>query len=67
MAVTEFFAGIAVGDYESALPWYERFMGKAPDFFPRMARLFGGSSSTPGSTSSSRITKALVGATARRC
>jgi hypothetical protein len=30
MAVTEFFAGIAVADYASMLAWYERLMGKPP-------------------------------------
>jgi hypothetical protein len=35
MAVTEFFAGIAVADYASLLAWYERLMGKPPDFFPQ--------------------------------
>jgi hypothetical protein len=34
MAVTEFFAGIAVADFASVLAWYERLMGKPPDFFP---------------------------------
>lgn len=34
MAVTEFFAGIAVADFKSALGWYERLFGRAPDFFP---------------------------------
>ncbi len=34
MAVTEFFAGIAVADFGSALAWYERLMGRPPDFFP---------------------------------
>jgi predicted enzyme related to lactoylglutathione lyase len=35
VAVTEFFAGIAVADYDAALPWYERLMGKSPAFFPQ--------------------------------
>ena len=35
MAITEFFAGIAVADYESMLAWYERLFGKPPDFFPQ--------------------------------
>jgi catechol 2,3-dioxygenase-like lactoylglutathione lyase family enzyme len=34
MAVTEFFAGIAVADFGSMLTWYERLMGQPPDFFP---------------------------------
>ena len=28
------FAGIAVGDYAAALPWYERLLGSPPSFFP---------------------------------
>ncbi len=35
MAITEFFAGIAVADFGSMLAWYERLMGKPPDFFPQ--------------------------------
>ncbi len=35
MAITEFFAGIAVADYRSMLAWYERLIGKPPDFFPQ--------------------------------
>jgi hypothetical protein len=35
MAYTEFFAGIPVADYKSALPWYERLWGKPPDFLPQ--------------------------------
>ena len=35
MAVTEFFAGIPVADYESMLAWYERLMGKPPNFYPQ--------------------------------
>src|SRR3712207_3420291 len=35
MAITEFFAGIAVADFESMLAWYERLFGKPPDFFPQ--------------------------------
>lgn len=35
MAVTEFFAGIAVADFAAMLAWYERFMGKPPDFSPQ--------------------------------
>ncbi len=34
MAITEFFAGIPVADFESALAWYERLWGRAPDFIP---------------------------------
>ncbi|MDX6630918.1 MAG: hypothetical protein QOH00_3164, partial [Gaiellales bacterium] len=34
MAVTEFFAGVAVADFGAALAWYERLFGKPPDFFP---------------------------------
>ena len=29
-----FFAGVAVADYTSALAWYERLMGRPPDFNP---------------------------------
>src|SRR5687768_7037572 len=35
MAITEFFAGVAVADFEAMLAWYERLMGKSPDFFPQ--------------------------------
>jgi len=35
MPVTEFFAGVAVADFAAMLPWYERLMGKPPDFFPQ--------------------------------
>ena len=35
MAITEFFAGIAVADFGSMLAWYERLLGKPPDFFPQ--------------------------------
>lgn len=34
MAVTDFFAGIAVADYQAMRAWYERLLGKPPDFFP---------------------------------
>jgi predicted enzyme related to lactoylglutathione lyase len=34
MAITEFFAGIPVDDFRTALAWYERLFGKPPDFFP---------------------------------
>ena len=30
----QLFAGISVADYQAALPWYERFFGKPPAFFP---------------------------------
>lgn len=30
----ELFAGIPVVDYAAALPWYERFFGREPSFFP---------------------------------
>jgi predicted enzyme related to lactoylglutathione lyase len=35
MAITEFFAGVAVADFGAMLAWYERLMGKPPDFFPQ--------------------------------
>jgi hypothetical protein len=31
MPLTEAFAGIAVADCDSALPWYERLLGDASD------------------------------------
>jgi hypothetical protein len=34
MAITEFFAGVAVADYGAMRAWYERLMGKPPDFYP---------------------------------
>jgi predicted enzyme related to lactoylglutathione lyase len=34
MAITVLFAGIATGDYHSALPWYERLLGRPPDLIP---------------------------------
>jgi predicted enzyme related to lactoylglutathione lyase len=34
MAITVLFAGIATGDYLSALPWYERLLGRPPDLIP---------------------------------
>lgn len=34
MAINELFAGIAVADYESALAWYERLLGRPPDLIP---------------------------------
>jgi predicted enzyme related to lactoylglutathione lyase len=35
MPITEAFAGIAVADYDAALPWYERLLGRAPDMIPK--------------------------------
>jgi catechol 2,3-dioxygenase-like lactoylglutathione lyase family enzyme len=34
VAFTEVFAGIPVADYEAARAWYERLLGRPPDFFP---------------------------------
>ncbi len=34
MSVTHAFAGIAVSDYEAAVPWYERLLGRPPDMLP---------------------------------
>ncbi|MEA2479770.1 MAG: hypothetical protein QOJ07_1692 [Thermoleophilaceae bacterium] len=34
MAITEFFAGIAATDYEALRDWYERLLGRPPDFLP---------------------------------
>ena len=34
MAVTYLFAGIPVAEFESALDWYHRLLGRAPDRFP---------------------------------
>ena len=31
MAINHVFAGIAVADYDSALAWYERLLGRPPD------------------------------------
>lgn len=31
---TDLFAGIPVSDFAASLPWYERFLGMAPSFFP---------------------------------
>ena len=31
MAITHVFAGIPVADYDSALAWYERLLGRPPD------------------------------------
>jgi len=35
LAIYHVFAGIAVADYESALAWYERMMGRPPDLKPQ--------------------------------
>jgi hypothetical protein len=35
MAVTEVFTGVAAADYDSALGWYERLMGRPPDVLPK--------------------------------
>ncbi len=35
MDITWFFAGVAVADYASARAWYERLMGRPPDFTPQ--------------------------------
>ena len=34
MDIKWFFAGVAVADYPSARAWYERLMGRPPDFTP---------------------------------
>ena len=34
MAISEFFAGIPVADFASAVSWYERLWGKPADFYP---------------------------------
>ena len=34
MRVSQVFAGVAVADYEAALAWYERLMGRPPDGHP---------------------------------
>jgi predicted enzyme related to lactoylglutathione lyase len=34
MAIKHFFAGVPVADYGSALAWYVRLFGRAPDFHP---------------------------------
>ena len=34
MRVTHLFAGIPVSDYEAAVAWYERLLGRPPDRFP---------------------------------
>ena len=38
MAVTEVFTGVAAADYDSALVWYERLMGRPPDVAAEGAR-----------------------------
>jgi predicted enzyme related to lactoylglutathione lyase len=35
MAATFLFAGVPVADYDAALPWYERLVGRAPDMLPK--------------------------------
>jgi catechol 2,3-dioxygenase-like lactoylglutathione lyase family enzyme len=35
MGVTHVFAGVAVTDYEPALDWYERLLGRPPDVIPK--------------------------------
>ncbi|MEA2475555.1 MAG: hypothetical protein QOE06_3470 [Thermoleophilaceae bacterium] len=35
MAITQVFAGIGAADFDSALRWYERFVGRPPDLVPR--------------------------------
>ncbi len=34
MTVSQIFAGTAVADFQASLDWYERLMGRPPDFFP---------------------------------
>jgi catechol 2,3-dioxygenase-like lactoylglutathione lyase family enzyme len=34
MTVTHLFAGIPVSDYEAAVAWYERLLGRPPDVRP---------------------------------
>jgi predicted enzyme related to lactoylglutathione lyase len=34
MAITVLFAGVASADYDSALTWYERLLGRPPDLIP---------------------------------
>jgi catechol 2,3-dioxygenase-like lactoylglutathione lyase family enzyme len=33
--ITHVFAGLPVADYERARDWYERFLGRPPDRFPK--------------------------------
>ena len=47
------FAGIAVGDYAAALPWYERLLGSPPSFFPHDTEAVWDSPSIGRCTSSS--------------
>src|SRR5688500_11234798 len=35
MAITYVFAGIPTAHYATALPWYERLFGRAPDMLPQ--------------------------------
>jgi predicted enzyme related to lactoylglutathione lyase len=35
MQITHLFAGVAVTDFESARPWYERLFGRPPDTLPQ--------------------------------
>ncbi len=35
MHVTHVFAGIPTADYEAAVSWYERLLGRPPDGFPK--------------------------------
>jgi catechol 2,3-dioxygenase-like lactoylglutathione lyase family enzyme len=34
LAISQIFAGAVVSDFDAALDWYVRFMGRPPDFFP---------------------------------
>ena len=34
MTVSQIFAGTAVADYQASIAWYERLMGRPPDFYP---------------------------------
>jgi len=34
VSVTHLFAGIPVSDYDAAVAWYERLLGRPPDVFP---------------------------------
>jgi catechol 2,3-dioxygenase-like lactoylglutathione lyase family enzyme len=35
MSVTHLFAGIPVSDYDAAVAWYERLLGRPPDVLPK--------------------------------
>ena len=35
MALAQLFAAVAAADYDSALAWYERLLGRPADFFPK--------------------------------